>query len=74
MSILVHIFTSSNNKVMEIQELKSTGVYNIKAIEKYFAKQVKAAMIYGANEVQAIEQAAAMLRIYGHNFLIRVAA
>jgi hypothetical protein len=49
----------------KIQELVSTGKYDEKAIAKFHAKQVK---INNGN----IELADAMVRIYQHNFLIRI--
>lgn len=46
-------------------ELKSTGLYDEKAISKFHAKQVR---VNGGN----IEIADAMVRMYKHTFLIRV--
>ena len=46
-------------------EMVSTGLYNEKAIAKFHAKQVK---VCGS-----VELADVMVRMYKHNFLIRVA-
>lgn len=46
-------------------ELKSTGVYDEKAIAKFHAKQLK---VNKGN----VEIADAMVRMYKHTFLIRV--
>jgi len=48
-----------------IKQMVSTGNYDEKAIAKFYAKQVK---VNNGN----IELADAMVRIYQHNFLIRV--
>lgn len=47
-----------------LKELKSTGVYDEKAIAKYHSKQLK--LNKGNTDI-----ADAMVRIYKHNFLIR---
>ena len=49
-----------------IKEMVSTGNYDEKAIAKFHAKQLK------ANNGN-VELADAMVRMYKHNFLIRVA-
>jgi len=50
-----------------IKEMISTGVYDEKAIAKFHAKQVR---LNKGN----LELADAMVRIYKHNFLIRIAS
>lgn len=59
--------TIPKHKDMEtiITEMISTGLYNEKAMAKFHAKQVK---VCGS-----VELADAMVRMYKHNFLIRVA-
>ncbi len=53
-------------KIMKaiVKEMVSTGVYDEKAINKFYAKQLK---VNNRNS----ELAEAMVRIYKHNFLIR---
>lgn len=52
-------------------ELKSTGLYDTKKIDKYVSKQIKEAMKWGVTEEQAKINAERLLNQYKHNFLIR---
>jgi hypothetical protein len=54
-----------------INELKSTGLYDTKKMDKYFSQQVREAIKWGATEEQAKVNAQILLRQYKHNFLIR---
>jgi hypothetical protein len=66
--MFVYLWCIGTNNIMKttITEMISTGLYNEVALAKFHAKQVKA-------NNGSIEMADVMVRIYKHNFLIRVA-